>query len=252
VPSRGPQRSRVLQSLSLLWVATLAAACGDTPPLAPSVGELRFVNLLADGTAQPIEVFLDGAPFGKSLPFGASSPLWLPPPLTANYARIPSGEHSIVVRRSRDSIVIALYDFDLAVGETRTLYATGGGGLFPMETVDDNAAPEPGTIRLRVVNLSFSAGTVDLFLTTQTADLATAVPVMTGTSVGGSSAYFSVSPGTYRVRAVRTGVAPSARSTNVVMNLNDQIWERGARTILIGDVTGGFGSFSAGVILSDQ
>jgi hypothetical protein len=251
VASKDPRywRARWLAWTSL---AILAAACSDTPPQPVTEARVRFVNLIADGLLQPVNVFLDGEPFGTRLPYGASSPFWRPPPHTANYAGVTSGEHEIVLQKSSDSATIALYSFTIAAGEDKTLYATGSGGLFARETVDDNTAPVPGTIRLRVVNLSFAAGTVDLFITSQTGDLATATPVITGITVAEPSAYFTVTPGTWRVRAVRTGVAPSARATNVVVNLNDQLWERGARTILIADITGGFGSASTGTVLLDQ
>lgn len=251
MPSKDPRSSR---GRWLAWtsLAILAAACSDTPPQPVTEARVRFVNLIADGLLQPVNVFLDGRPFGRQLPYGASSPFWLPPPSTANYAGVKSGEHEIVVQKSSDSTTIALYSFDIATGEDKTLYATGSGGLFARETVDDNTAPVPGTIRLRVVNLSFAAGSVDLFITPQTGDLATATPIMTDITVAAPSAYFTIAPGTWRVRAVRTGVAPSARATNVVVNLNDQLWERGARTILIADITGGFGSASTGSVLLDQ
>jgi hypothetical protein len=240
--------------LCALVAASLLSACGHDPPTgAGSNSRLRFVNLLADG--QAVNATFDDQPFGRAIPFGGSSPLWLPPPGTANYLGVAPGAHSIVLTRSSDpTIVVGLFTVFAVASEDHTVYATGIGGFTLRETLDDNTPPTPGTIRVRLVNLSSVAGPLDLFLTEQTTDLVTATPVATNVIPGLSSAYFSVAPGTYRVRAVVAGVAPNARTGgNVIVNLTEQTWARGGRTIVVAEATGGSGfSSSRGVVLADQ
>jgi hypothetical protein len=245
---------RQLIRFCVLVAAAFLSACGRDPPTeSGSTGRIRFVNLLADG--QAVNARFDDQPFGRAIPFGGSSPLWLPPPGTANYLAVAPGGHSIILTRSADpTIVVGLFTVHAEASEDRTVYATGIGGFTLRETIDDNTPPTPGTIRVRVVNFSSGAGPVDVFLTEQTTDLATATPVATNVIPGLSSSYFSVTPGTYRIRAVVAGVAPSARTgANVVVNLTEQSWASGGRTVVIAESTLANGFLvPRGTVLADQ
>jgi hypothetical protein len=248
-----PQLTRVARLVVILGFAVLPA-CDNSPSAAPQpTSRVRFVNLISDPGKQPVDAFLDDRPFGRFMPFGASSPFWLPPPHTANYLPIDGGDHALVLTKSTDAnVVVGVYDFTIEPAQDRSLYATGSGGFILRETVDDNTPPTPGSIRLRFVNLSETSGSLDLFITTQNADLTVATPVVTGVSMLASSAYFSTPPGSWHVRVVRSGVAAGARSANVVVSLTEQVWERGARTIVIADANVGPGISPRGVVLLDQ
>jgi hypothetical protein len=239
---------------SLVALAVLSACGSDAPAGLQPTGRIRFVNLIALGQLQPVNATLDGRAFGAFIPFGGSSPLWLPPPRTANYMAVRAGDHSLVLKWSSDTAtVVGFYELTVGESEERTYYATGGGGFTLEETQDDNTPPQPGSLRLRVVNMSVVAGPVDVFVTSPTADLVTATANVVGVFPRTASDYFALAPGTYRVRAVRAGVAPASRATNVVMNLNDQLWERGGRSIVVADLTSSTGvTFPTGLVLSDQ
>ena len=245
---------RAVRFSALVAFPILSASCiSDAPAAIGNVSRIRVVNVISDGQNQPVDVFLDGSPFGQGLPFGASTPLWLPPPRTANYANVPWGNHSITLTRTSNGAIVAQYDISLTAIQDRTFYAVGVGGFFPQETLDDNVAPDPGTIRLRVANMTSSIGAVDVFVTTPSADLAAATPQAVAVQSNGASAYFAVAPGTWQVRTVRSGVAPAARAANVVLTMNDQTWDRGGRTIVVAEILAANGGFIArGVILADQ
>lgn len=235
-------------------IAVLSACNNDgTAVVEFNSGRLRFVNLISDPGKQPVDAFLDGEPFGRFMPFGASSPFWLPPPRTANYMPVVDGDHSLVLKKSTDAnVVVGVYEFTIPFDQDRTVYATGSGGFILRETVDDNTTPTPGSIRLRLVNLSETSGPLDLFITAQNADLTVATPVASDIAMLASSAYFSTPPGSWHVRAVRSGVAAGARTANVVVSLTEQVWERGGRTIVIADANVGPGITPRGVVLLDQ
>jgi hypothetical protein len=233
------------------------AACGTTD--APAgltsgpAGRIRMVNLTS-GTANAI---LEGVPFGVNLAFGASTPASLPAPSTALYSPILAGTRSLVLRLTADtSQVLGLYSLTITAGEDRTVYASGG--LSAFQTVDDNAATalSSTTTRLRVVNHSTLSGpAVDVFITTPTAALATATAVATSVANRTASVYFTMAPGTWRIRSVRAGVAPADRDANVVSNANNQVLAAGtARTILLADTPGGGATpaFPATILLTDQ
>lgn len=223
----------------------LAAACGtkDAPgPLQPSgpTGRVRLVNVITDTTRGRINAILDGLPFGVNLTYTQSTPATLPAPSTAPYAAALAGTRPLVLKRTVDTTtVVGTFSFSLAAGEDVTVYATGGAGgsnIGIAVTADVNTAPAAGQSRLRVVQMSPTAGTIDVFVTAPGADLATATPVAANLAYQGVSAYFSVAAGTYRVRAVPAGTAPASRAGAVIIDLNNVALGAGtARTIVTAD-----------------
>ena len=85
-------------------------------------------------------------------------------------------------------------------------------------TVDTNTAPGASESRVRLLNLSPTAGAIDVFLTPADADLATATPAATGLAYQETSGYLTLPPATYQVRAVPAGTPPADRAANVVIN----------------------------------
>jgi hypothetical protein len=223
----------------------LAAACGtkEAPgPLQPSgpTGRVRLVNVITDTTRGRINAILDGLPFGVNLTYTQSTPATLPAPSTAPYAAALAGNRPLVIKRTADTTTtVGTFSFSLAAGEDVTVYITGGAGgsnIGIMVTADVNTPPAAGQSRLRVTQLSPTAGAIDVFVTAPGADLATATPVAANLAYQGVSAYFSVPAGTYRVRAVPAGTAPASRAGAVIIDLNNVVLGSGsARTIVTAD-----------------
>jgi hypothetical protein len=262
----------------VLGVLALTATCADylptDGPLSHSA-RVRFVNLITDEASAPVNAYLDGQPFGDSLEFGETSPLSIPP-FTSIYREVNYGQHTVVLRKTADtSQVVGSYSFivpapppegvaefvasnDVAEAaypggyeRDRTVVATVS-GFASFQFPDRNAPPDAGTIRVRVINLSTVASSVDVFVTDATADLTVAVPSATNVRLGGDPPYFAVPAGTWRVRAVRTGTAPANRvMSNVVLNISPLLWDKGARTIVLVDNPANL-SFTRGTVIVDQ
>jgi hypothetical protein len=214
-----------------LLAATVAAAsaCGteDAPdPLEPCTpfGRVRFVNLITDPARNPVNAILESLPFGVNLAYGGTTPASLPAPSTALYSAVCTGDRTIVLQRTANtSVTVATIPFTVAAGTDYTVFATGGtagGPVAGFVSTDDNAAPPAGQARVRILNLSPSAGALDVFLTDENADLATATPIATNVPYQGASPYVNVAPGTYRFRAVPAGTAPAARAASVTIDLS--------------------------------
>ena len=182
-------RRTAARRLTFITAAALvAAACGteDAPdPLSPSgpAGRIRFVNLVTDPGRNPVNVILEGLPFGVNLGYTGSTPSSLPAPSTANYSPVLEGPRTLILKKTADT---AVTDGTLAVTITAnndyTVFATGGtagGAVTAFTTGDVNTAPPAGQARIRVVNMSPTAGAVDVFITAANADLAVATPVAT-------------------------------------------------------------------------
>jgi len=225
------RRFRVTNGLKLgaLCVSTaIVAACSTTEapgpiePTAPT-GRIRLVNLITDAARARVNASLAGLVFTVDLQNGQAAPANLPAPAAAPYAPVYTGDRSFVLTRTADTTaVVATLNFSIAEGQDRTVFAIGGAGgsaVTSFITTDTNPVPVAGETRLRVINMSPTAGAVDVFVTAVGADLAATTPRVTNLAYQGISAYFTVPPGTYQVRAVATGTAPANRAASVTIDL---------------------------------
>ena len=235
----------------------VAAACGTKEAAAPltsdPAGRIRFVNVITDPTRVPVNAILEGVPFGVNLAYTASTPASLPAPSTANYSAILAGTRTLVLKRTADTTVtVATFPLTIAANQDKTVYATGGATVAAFETVDDNAAATSTTAKLRIVNLSPTAGSVDVFVTAAGADLTTATPVASGLAYKAGSTYFTVAPGTYVVRFVPAGTAAAARNGAVLITSASTAFAGGTgRTVVSADGPSGGGTLRA-FVLTDQ
>jgi Domain of unknown function (DUF4397) len=224
--------------------STTSAPDGITPTGA--TGRVRLVNLITDATRGRVNASLEGLVFTVDLTYAVAAPANLPAPATAPYAAVYTGNRAFVLKRTADTTVtVATLNFTVGDGEDRTVYAIGGAGgsaITGFVTTDTNPAAAATETRLRIVNMSPTAGAVDVFVTASGADLTTATPRATGLAYQGASAYFTIAPGTYQVRAVPAGTAPANRNAAVTINLAATPALPGGtgRTIVLADnATGG-------------
>jgi len=250
-----------MKSLGLIAaLALVGAACGTKEaagPLEPTgpTGRVRFVNLINDPARLPVNAILENVPFGVNLGYGATTPSTLPSPSTANYSAILIGDRSLVLKKTADtSVTVATFTFTVAANTDYTVYATGGNGgtaVTGFSTTDPNPMPTASQVEVVIINMSPSAGALDVFVTAPSADLSAATP--TATSLGFHTAsYVVLAPATYQVRAVPAGTAPAARSTSVVLTINNVALAGGTgRTVVIADRAAG-GAPLAGFVLPDR
>ena len=251
------------RSLCLTWAAVVAlvvAACGtkDAPgPLEPTSGQgrIRFVNLITDPSRNPVNVILDNLSFGVNLGYTATTPASLPAPSTANFAPIYEGAKSLVLKKTADtSVVVATLPITVTAGTDYTLYATGGTGgatVTGFTVADNNPAITTGQAKLKVTNMSPTAGAMDVFITTANADLTTATPVAENLGTQEVFAGTLVAPGTYSVRTVPAGTLAADRPAAVNSTLSVTVAAGNGRTIVIADAAAG-GTPLRSFVLTDQ
>jgi hypothetical protein len=234
---------------TILAALVLATACGteDAPgPLEPSCdqqGRARFVNLITDPARNPVNVELEGEPWGVNLGYTGSTPSSLPAPSTALYSLVCDGSRTaLVLHNPNPTVTHATLTFTVTPNQDHTVYAIGGAGasvISAFVTTDDNTAPAAGQVRVRIVNMSPTAGPIDVFLTGATTDLATATPVATNLAYQGST-YVSVPAGTYRFRAVPANTPAAGREGATTINLAGIATTAGTgRTIITADNANG-------------
>ncbi len=250
-----------IKSIGFFAALALIGACGTKEaagPLEPTgaTGRVRFVNLITDPARNPVNAILESVPFGAGLAYGGTTPSSLPAPATANYSPILVGGRTLVLQKTTDpTVTVGTINFTVADGVDLTVYATGGTGgaaVTNFVTTDPNPVPTPSQVELRIVNLSPTAGPLDVFVTAPGADLSTATPTATNLAYQTASPYVVVPPGTYQVRAVPAGTAPALRATSVVVTLNPPAWPGATgRTVVIADRAAGGGPIT-GFVLADR
>ncbi len=241
--------------------AAAVAACstieapGPVEPTGPT-GRVRLVNLITDATRGRVNASLEGLVFTVDLQYAQTGPANLPAPATgAPYAAVYTGNRAFVLKRTADTTAtVATLNFSVADGQDRTVYAIGGAGgsaVTGFVTTDDNPAAAATATRLRIVNMSPTAGPVDVFVTATGADLATATPRAAALAYQGASVYFDVAPGAYQVRAVPAGTAPANRAASATINLATTGALAGGtgRTIVLADNSTGGAPLRAFIIL---
>jgi hypothetical protein len=102
------------------------------------------------------------------------------------------------------------------------------------------------------VQLSPTAGAVDIFVTAPNADLATATPTFANLAYQVASAYVPVAPGTYQIRAVPAGTPAASRAATVTIVLpSTALAGATGRTVVTADNNVG-GSPLRAFVLGDQ
>jgi hypothetical protein len=251
-----------IQSVKIGFIAAVAlsVACGTKEATGPlqsgAQGRVRFVNLINDPARIPVNAILESVPFGVNLGYGGTTPSSLPSPATANYSAILTGARTLVLKRTADTaVVVGTINFTVADGLDYTVYGTGGAGgvaTTSFVTTDANPVPTSSQVELRIVNMSPSAGALDVFVTASGADLSAATPTVANLTYQTASPYVVFAPGTYQVTAVPAGTLPAARATSVVLTLNTSaLAGRTGRTVVIADRAAGGAPITA-FLLSDR
>jgi hypothetical protein len=256
--SSGTCAVRNVGILALSVASILLSACSTKDASAPfeptgPSGRVRLVNLITDPVRARVNATLEAQIFTVDLQFAQAAPANLPAPSTAPYAPVYTGQRTFVLVRTADpTATVATLGVTIATDQDNTVYAiggAGGGAVTGFVTTDQNPAAGATETRLRIVNMSPTAGSVDVFVTAVGADLATATPRAT-LSYQAASAYFTVAPGTYQVRAVPAGTAPGDRAANVTINLASTTFTgRTGRTIVLRDSSGGGAPLGAFVLV---
>jgi Domain of unknown function (DUF4397) len=73
------------------------------------------------------------------------------------------------------------------------------------DTSDASDAPDSGEAVVRVFNAATDAGTLDIYLSSASADLDSVSPTVSGLTAGSLTSYASIAPGTYRLRVTGNG-----------------------------------------------
>lgn len=253
--------SNKLKLGALLAAAALVTGCSTTEapgPIEPTstFGRVRLVNLITDAVRGRVNASLEGLVFTVDLQYGVAAPANLPAPATAPYAAVYTGSRSFVLKRTADTTVtVATLPFSITDSQDLSVYAIGGAGgsaITGVSIVDDNSLGSSTQTRVRVVNMSPTAGSLDFFVTAVGADLSAATPAASNVAYKAASTYSIVAPGTYVIRAVPAGTAAADRNAAVVVTSATTTFAGATvRTVVAADAATG-GTPLRAIVLADR
>ena len=221
-------RTRLAAALAAASLVATALACeGRTSGFITtgSTGGVRVRLLNALTSSQSISFVVDGQPASSGVGFGAASP----------YVSLTLGSHRLQAQSSGTGTTLVDFTRDLNSEGAFSFIPAPGLSQFGALFIPDDPTPASGQVKLRAVHVAAAPGPISVYLTTPTADLSSATPVIPALAFGAASPYVAVAPGSYRIR-----VTPAGVPSTVLLDSGNLTLSSGAvRTLLLTDSPGG-------------
>jgi hypothetical protein len=192
----------------IMVVALFAPACGSSG----STAQLRVVQAIPDAPSS-LSVSVDGKSTFSDVSFGTAAP-------TSGYQSVSAGSGQLAAFVSGSSTpVVNNQAVNLPSTSQSTVVLTG---LFAspvaVAIIDNNTAPLPGQVELRVIDASPSAPTsMDVYVVSPGTDITQATPAVSALKFGSASAYIPYntvsSTGFARILVI---VTPAGSKTQLV------------------------------------
>ena len=195
--SKGPpvRHARLLRPASAaaaLLLATLGMSALATGPVAAQAGDAKVRVAHFSSDAPPIDVYVDGKPKLRNVPFQAMS----------DYLTVPGGSHTFDIRAAGAAATAApavTVTQDFAAAKNYTVAAIGPiASISGKVYTDDLAAPAAGKARIRVIHATPSAPSVDVAVKGG----AVLFPAL---AFGTASPYTEVAAGSYEIEVREAG-----------------------------------------------
>ncbi len=222
---------RLAAALGLL----LLGACSmDTPVQQGPSSHLRFVQAIPN--AQPIDIVVDSLRVLSSIGYRTAS----------SFLRVEAGPRRLrMIQASVGGVTYVDTIIPVEFPRAYTLLSTGMvGGVVPIIAPDTAPIPLAGQAALRVIQAAPSGGTIDVYVTESTVDIAGVTPLLEDVPFRGNTEYLSIPVGRFRVRLT------TANTKTVILDQTQFFGERAMRTIVATDAAGG-GSPLVGLFLVD-
>jgi hypothetical protein len=173
--------------------AALIAGCGGSHD-SSGTASLRVVN--ASTGYSLLDLYVDSSQTLSNVAYGSGS----------SYASLNSGTRTTAFTRSGSGSIVQTQDRTLTADASYTVIAYGWeGSLKTFHISEDEAAPDSGKAKFRTINTAPDAGSLDVYVTGTTDDLADASAVNSAVTGSSLSSYVTLTQGTYRIRVTGAG-----------------------------------------------
>jgi len=170
------------------WYCLLGAAVFLIGCSSGSKTRFRVVNGVVDES--DLNVLEDGNSVNSNLAYGTST----------GYLSAQAGSHQIQVEASGTSNAFLTQSLTFNSGtDTTILPFNFSSSPQSLVLTDDNSAPASGDAKLRLINVSPSLGTADVYIVSPGTDINTVSPTISNFAFGSASAYQSLTAGNYEI-----------------------------------------------------
>ncbi len=192
------RRTALLGSVGTMVAGSLTlAGCGGGGGDSGGGGtQLRAINLTSD--LPSVDLFTD-----DTSQFTA-----LAPEALAAYKGVDAREYTLRVKKAGDAATLFSGTFTLGKDQNFTAVIWGRETALRLSTLpenEDNNAIGAGNTRVRMFNATSDSGAVDVFFTSESAELGDTAPTQSAVGAGNLSGFREISAGTYRLRVTGTG-----------------------------------------------
>lgn len=187
------KRRSLFASSSALALASVLPGCGSSSS-SSGTGRLRLLNACV-GYAN-LGMTVDTSTTVSPVAFGSVSA----------YGSYKSGSIATAITDGATGSVVTSQSRSVQSGVDYTLVAYGWStAVKTFQLTDGETAPGSGYGKLRILNAGADAGSLSLYLTAETADLALASPTIAAVGTDMASGYAQITTGTYRLRVTGLG-----------------------------------------------
>lgn len=191
------RRTALLGSVGTLVAGSVTlAGCGGSDGDGGGSTQLRAINLASD--LPSVDLFTD-----DTLQFGA-----LGVEALVAYKGVDAKEYTLRVKKAGDGATLLSGSYSLGKDQNFTAVIWGRETALRLSTLpenEDNNAIATGNTRVRMFNATTDSGAVDVFFTSETADLGETAPTQNAVGAGNLSGFRELSAGTYRLRVTGVG-----------------------------------------------
>ncbi len=186
-----------------LAASLLMAGCGTT-----NNSNVRAVNASPGLTNYSVQVGV--IVIASSLPYGTvgiqPAGQYTIDDSSGNYRQVGAGTAQKISIFQKLGTNLTATTQDLLKNAYYTIVSVGtypNVSLLPL--TDDNTAPASGKFKFRVVDVSPSAGPVDVYLTAPGANVRSSAPVVSNVQFRQSQNYLQIAPGSYEIQITQSG-----------------------------------------------
>ena len=187
------KRRSVFASGSALALASVLPGCGSSSS-STGTGRLRLLNACV-GYAN-LGMTVDTSTTVAPVAFGSVSA----------YGSYKAGSIATAITDGATGSVVASQSRSVQASVDYTLVAYGWStAVKTFQLTDGEAAPGSGYGKFRILNAGADAGSLSVYLTAETADLALASPTISAVGTDMASGFAQITTGTYRLRVTGLG-----------------------------------------------
>jgi hypothetical protein len=191
------RRTALLGSVGTVVAGSLTlSGCGGGGGDSGGGSQLRAINLTSDLAS--VDLFTDDTAQFSGL---ASEAL-------VAYKGVDAKEYTLRVKKAGDGATLLSGTYTLGKDQNFTAVIWGRETALRLSTLpenEDNNAIATGNTRVRMFNATTDSGAVDVFFTSETANLGETAPTQSAVGAGNLSGFREISAGTYRLRVTGVG-----------------------------------------------